>query len=124
MSSAIQDIAIRKTDGTGSIKAFCDIQLGGITLRGCKIIRQGDQRAWLAMPSIKSDRGWNDVVALTKELRARVTEVVLQAWEADADPPPPELEARARQLVHVEGMCGSCLYITACGLPCGCREAA
>ena len=63
------------------VKAFVDIQLGGVTIKGCKIVQQNGQRAWLATPSIKLEHGYQNVVELSKELRARVTAVVLDAWE-------------------------------------------
>jgi DNA-binding cell septation regulator SpoVG len=80
MTAAIQVLAIRKLDGKSTVKAFVDVQIGGVTLKGCKIVQQPDQRAWLAMPSTKSDRGWNNVVELSKPLRERATAVVLAAW--------------------------------------------
>jgi DNA-binding cell septation regulator SpoVG len=81
MTAAIQVVALRKLDGGGAVKAFCDIKLGGITLKGCKIVQQDGQRAWVAMPSTKTAHGWQNVVEVTKELRDRLTTVVLEAWE-------------------------------------------
>jgi DNA-binding cell septation regulator SpoVG len=81
MSAAIEVLAIRALDGKSNVKAFVDIKLGAITNRGCKIVQQPDRKAWLAMPSIKTDRAWNNVVEIvSKDLKARITEVVLQAW--------------------------------------------
>jgi DNA-binding cell septation regulator SpoVG len=74
-------LAIRKLDGKGAVKACVDIQLGGVTLKGSKIVQQDGQTAWLAMPAVKSNRGWNNVVELSKLLRERATEVALKAWE-------------------------------------------
>jgi hypothetical protein len=45
--------------------------------------------AWLAMPSVKTACAWNDVVELSKDLRRRVTDVVLDAWEAGGNITPP-----------------------------------
>jgi len=81
MPAAIEVLAIRKLDAKSAVKAFCDLQIGGITLKGCKIVQQDGQKAWVAMPSIKTDHGWQNLVELTKELRAKVTDVVLEAWE-------------------------------------------
>jgi DNA-binding cell septation regulator SpoVG len=82
VSTGIEVLAIRATDGHTSIKAFADIRVGGVTILGCKIVQQEGQRAWLAMPSSKSERGWNDVIRLSSELRERVQAVALEAWEA------------------------------------------
>jgi DNA-binding cell septation regulator SpoVG len=52
----IEVVAIRHLDGKSSVKAFVDLKLGGITIKGCKIVRQGDQRPWVAMPAVKLTR--------------------------------------------------------------------
>ena len=79
--SAILVLAIRKLDGNSAVKAFVDIRLGGVTLRGCKIVQQTGARPWVALPSVKNDRGWQNVVEVSRELRERMTEVVLGVWE-------------------------------------------
>jgi DNA-binding cell septation regulator SpoVG len=79
--ASIEVLAIRRLDGKSTVKAFVDLRIGGITLKGCKIVQQPDQKAWLATPSIKLERGWTNVVELSKPLRERVTEVVLAAWQ-------------------------------------------
>jgi DNA-binding cell septation regulator SpoVG len=81
VTAPITVLAIRPLDGKSTVKAFVDVRLGGVTIKGCKIVRQEGQKPWLAMPATKSDRGWNHTVELTKELRSRVTDVVLAAWE-------------------------------------------
>jgi DNA-binding cell septation regulator SpoVG len=80
MAAAIEVIAIRRLDGKSTVKAFIDVKIGGITLKGCKIVQQPEQRAWLAMPSVKTDHGWQNVVEISKPLREAATEVVLAAW--------------------------------------------
>ena len=77
---SIEVLAIRRLDGKSSVKAFCDVRLGGVVLKGCKVIQQDGQRPWLALPSIKTEHGWQNVVELSKPLRERVTGVVLAAW--------------------------------------------
>jgi DNA-binding cell septation regulator SpoVG len=81
MTAPIEVLAIRKLDGSTTVKAFVDLRLGGVTLKGCKIVQQEGQKAWLAMPSIKTERAWQNVVELSKELRERATEVALAAWQ-------------------------------------------
>jgi DNA-binding cell septation regulator SpoVG len=80
MAAPIEVLAIRALDGKSTVKAFCDLRVGGITLKGCKLQQDG-QKAWVAMPSVKTDHGWQNIVELTKELRAKVTDVVIEAWE-------------------------------------------
>lgn len=95
MSAAIEVVAIRKYDGTGSLKAFVDIRLGGITLKGCKIVQQDDKAAWVAMPSTKTEHGWQNVVEVTKSLRERITDVVLAEWQQREQPIRPPLRDTA-----------------------------
>jgi DNA-binding cell septation regulator SpoVG len=75
-------LAIRPLDGTSSVKAFVDIRVGAIALKGCKIVQQPDKPAWLAMPAIKTGRAWQNVVEVTsKDLRERMTAAAVEAWE-------------------------------------------
>jgi DNA-binding cell septation regulator SpoVG len=74
-------LAIRPVTSTGTIRAYIDLQLGGITIMGARIVRQGEQRPWLGMPGIKTNHGWQNVVELSKPLREKVTEIVLAAWQ-------------------------------------------
>ena len=69
--------------GKSTVKAFVDIRLGGIALKGCKIVQQDGQRPWLATPAVKTDHGWPQIAEFaSKELRERVTAVVrAAAWE-------------------------------------------
>jgi hypothetical protein len=81
MSAGIEVLAIRRPGGQSSVKAFVDIRLGGVTIKGAKIVQQDGQKPWLAMPAIKTERAWLNVVELSKELRERATEIALEAWE-------------------------------------------
>jgi DNA-binding cell septation regulator SpoVG len=81
VSAPIEVLAIRRLDGKSTVKAFCDIRCGGVTLKGCKIVQQSGQAAWLAVPSTKTTHGWQNVVEVSKELRERLTAVALEAWE-------------------------------------------
>jgi DNA-binding cell septation regulator SpoVG len=82
-------LSIRSLGGTSSVKAFVDVQLGGVKIMGAKIVQQPDKRAWVAMPSVKSERAWNNVVELSKPLRERVTEEVLRCWATHQPPQDP-----------------------------------
>jgi DNA-binding cell septation regulator SpoVG len=95
MSAPIEVVAIRRLDGSNSVKAFVDVRCGGITLKGCKIVQQDGQRAWLATPATKTNHGWQNVVELSGPLHERVTEVVLQPWEGEQDRVPLPIRGRA-----------------------------
>jgi DNA-binding cell septation regulator SpoVG len=102
MSAAIEVLAIRQLDGKSAVKAFVDLRCGGITLRGCKIIQQPDQKAWLAMPSVKTEHGWQNVVEVTKPLRERMTETVLAVWEQRQTTTVHRIERRDPRQEHID----------------------
>ena len=82
MTAAIEVLALRRLDGSSSVKAFVDVRVGAIAIKGGKIVQQDGQRAWFATPSIKTNHGWQNVVEITsRDLRDRITAVVLEAWE-------------------------------------------
>jgi DNA-binding cell septation regulator SpoVG len=76
----IEVLAIRRLDGRSTVKAFVDVRIGGIILKGCKIVEQNGQKPWLATPSVKTGHGWQNVVELSKPLRDAATAVVLERW--------------------------------------------
>jgi DNA-binding cell septation regulator SpoVG len=81
MTAPIKVLAIRKIDGKSAVKAFVDVRVGALVLKGGKIVCQEGQRAWYATPSIKTDHGWLQVVEIaSKDLRQRITDAVLEAW--------------------------------------------
>jgi DNA-binding cell septation regulator SpoVG len=102
MSAPIEVLAIRPYTGSGSVKAFVDLQIGGITLKGCKVVQQDGQKAWIAMPSSKTNHGWQNTVEVSKALRERITEVVLEAWEAKQGVPPSEFFADVDRAIAKE----------------------
>ena len=96
MAAAIEVVAIRKLDGKSAVKAFVDVRVGGVTIKGAKIIAQEGQKAWLAMPAVKTNHGWQNTIELSPDLRQRVTDIVLEAWEQhQARVPLPERGRRA-----------------------------
>jgi hypothetical protein len=87
MSAPIEILDLRRVENAGNVRTFVSLRIGGVTLRGCKIVQQPGQRPWLAMP----DRQWtaadgkvkySAIVELTATLKQRVGEVALAAWEA------------------------------------------
>jgi DNA-binding cell septation regulator SpoVG len=102
MTAAITVLAIRKLDGKSTVKAFVDLQLGGVKIMGAKIIQQEGQKAWLGMPAVKGNHGWTNTVELSKHLREKVTEVVLAAWATHQPPPPQALGSKADLDAYVQ----------------------
>jgi DNA-binding cell septation regulator SpoVG len=82
MAAAIEVLSIKPLDSGGTVKAFVDIRVGAVEIHGCKIVQQDGQRPWVAMPSTKSGERWFNVVEITsKDLKQRITDVVLEAWQ-------------------------------------------
>lgn len=101
----IEVLAIRRLDGKSAVKAFVDVRVGGLVLKGGKIVCQEGQRPWYATPSVKTDHGWQQVVEIaSKDLRQRITDVVLAAWQHDQERVPlPERGQRAHDRARDAG---------------------
>jgi DNA-binding cell septation regulator SpoVG len=88
--AAIEILDLRRTENAGNVRAFVSIRIGSVTIRDAKIIKQRDQRAWLAMP----DKPWQGadgktrytaIIELSPSLKERVSDAALAAWEAQDD---------------------------------------
>ena len=72
-----------KWDGDSALKAFCDIAIDHqLLIRGVRVI-EGRRGAFVSMPRQQSKNGkWYDsVVPLTEEVKARIRQTVLEAFE-------------------------------------------
>jgi stage V sporulation protein G len=79
---------ITKLNGDGAIKAFCDLDIAGsFLIKGFKVV-DGKKGLFVSMPREQGKNGqWYDTVApLTKEAREQLSEAVLKAYQADAEP--------------------------------------
>ena len=71
-------------DGQSSLRAFCDVAVGDrLLIKGIRIV-QGRNGPFVSMPRQQSKNGkWYDsVVPLSKETRAELIRVVLDAFHA------------------------------------------
>ena len=76
-------------DGGGSVKAYCDLSIGDAFLvKGLRVV-EGKNGLFVSMPRQKGkDTKWYDsVVALTKEAKEAVGQVVLEAYETEEGAP-------------------------------------
>lgn len=80
--SAIQVSRIYRVDGDSKLKAFVDISLGGIVIKGLRIVR-GSKGLFLGMPRQKAKDGkwYNTVYPANKEVQQELTELVMQAYQ-------------------------------------------
>jgi hypothetical protein len=81
MATNIEITNIRPTSKPGTVKAFCTLKLGGVTVNDCKIVQQDGQRAWLAMPDRAYDgsdgkKRYSPYVELSDSLKALVSDAV------------------------------------------------
>jgi DNA-binding cell septation regulator SpoVG len=86
MSAPIQVIKVKALESGGNLKAFVDVRIGAVVIRGCRVVQQPGQKAWVSMPQTKSGEKYYAVVEIESEgLRNRVREVVLEHWESVQD---------------------------------------
>ena len=75
---------IHKFDGDSKLKAFVDISLGGIVIKGLRIM-DGQNGLFVSMPRHqgKDGRWYNTVYPVTKEMHQELSELVLTAYQSD-----------------------------------------
>lgn len=79
--SAIQVSRIYKVEGDSKLRAFVDISLGGVVVKGLRIV-QGANGLFLAMPRHQGKDGkwYNTVYPSTKEIYQQLSEQALAAY--------------------------------------------
>ena len=79
--------AIRKLDGSGNLKAFASVNIGGkITIHSCRIIQQPGQKAWVALPqrewtTQQGEKRFAPLIELPDKVKTAIQEAVLNTWE-------------------------------------------
>jgi stage V sporulation protein G len=85
MSVEITDVRVFRTSGSGKIKAYVNVTLGGeYTIHGVKVMERDDGALWVSMPRLRSPGSgvWRDIFhPITAEARERLIEAVLAAYE-------------------------------------------
>ena len=77
---------IHRLDGEGALKAFFDVVVGSAFLiKGVRVV-EGKKGVFVSMPQEQGkDGNWYDrVIPLSKEARAQITQVVLDAYQSAA----------------------------------------
>ena len=78
---------INKLDGTGALKAFCDVTVGeSLLIKGLRVV-EGKNGVFVSMPQEQGkDGNWYDtVIPLTKETRQQISQLVLSAYESQSE---------------------------------------
>ena len=79
-------ISRMKIGDYGKLKAFFDLEVGGFTIKGFKIV-DGANGLFVSMPSQKNEEGeWNDTIWASKETRAKVNEVAISYYNNENNP--------------------------------------
>jgi len=80
--SVIQVSRIYRVDGDSKLKAFVDISLGGLVIKGLRIV-SGSKGLFLGMPRQKAKDGkwYSTVYPVNKEIQQELTELVMQAYQ-------------------------------------------
>jgi len=73
---------IYKVDGESKLKAFVDVSLGGIVVKGLRIV-DGSNGLFVGMPRHQGKDGkWYDTVYLaSKEIQKQLSDLVLAAYQ-------------------------------------------
>lgn len=79
--SLIQISRIYRIEGDSKLKAFVDISLGGIIVKGLRIV-YGSNGLFVGMPRHqgKDGRWYNTVYPATKEIQQQLNDAVLAAY--------------------------------------------
>lgn len=77
----IQISRIYKMEGDSKLKAFVDISLGGVIVKGLRIVN-GSNGLFVSMPRHqgKDGRWYNTVYPATKEMQKQLSDAVLEAY--------------------------------------------
>ncbi len=80
--SMIQVSRIYKIDGDEKLKAFVDVSLAGVVVKGLRVVN-GSNGLFLSMPRHQGKDGkWYETVyPATKEMRKQLSDLVLAAYQ-------------------------------------------
>jgi len=78
----IQISRIYRLNGEGKTKAFVDVSLEGIVIRGLRIV-EGNKGLFVSMPRHQGKDGkwYNTVYPTTKEIQQQLSDLVLEAYQ-------------------------------------------
>ena len=70
----------------GKLRAFFDLEVGGFTIKGFKIV-EGSNGLFVSMPSQKNEEGeYNDTVWADKDTRTKLNEVAISFYNNESNP--------------------------------------
>lgn len=83
MENAISVSRVCKLDGDSKLKAFVDVSISGIVVKGFSVVN-GSKGLFVSMPRHQGKDGkwYNTVYPATKELKQQLSEAVLEAYNS------------------------------------------
>jgi len=80
--NAIQVSRIYKVDGDSKLKAFVDVSLGGVIVKGLRIV-DGSKGLFVGMPRHQGKDGkwYNTVYPVNKDIQKQLSDLVLAAYQ-------------------------------------------
>jgi len=78
----VQVNRIYKIDGDSKLKAFVDVSLDGIVIKGLRIV-DGNNGLFVGMPRHQGKDGkwYNTIYPTTKEIQKQISDIVLAAYQ-------------------------------------------
>ena len=78
----IQISRIFKVDGDAKLRAFVDVSLGGIVVKGLRVVA-GSNGLFVSMPQHQGKDGkwYNTVYPVNKEIQKQLSDLVLAAYQ-------------------------------------------
>lgn len=81
-------ISRMKTGDFGKLRAFFDLEVGGFTIKGFKIV-EGSNGLFTSMPSQQDkDGNYNDTVWADKDTRQKLNELAISHYDQEKHPMP------------------------------------
>ncbi|MDD5281797.1 MAG: SpoVG family protein [Candidatus Omnitrophica bacterium] len=83
MEKVISVSRVCKLDSDSKLKAFVDISISGIVVKGFSVV-SGSRGLFVSMPRHQGKDGkwYNTVYPVTKELKQQISETVLEAYNS------------------------------------------
>lgn len=72
---------IRPFNSSTATRAFCEVRIGGVSIRDCKIVKVGDRPPFISMPSNKYTKkdgteGYSNIVFVSESIKKMLDEEV------------------------------------------------
>lgn len=82
----VEVVDIRKINSDGNLKAFADLKIGGLVLKGFSVV-QGKNGIFVSFPrkAAKDGRWFDMITPLDERLKQQMQDKVLEAYDRETD---------------------------------------